>query len=401
MLGAFVQHDHGNDAINLYGHMWKMEIEPSPATLVSILSTCSLLGSTTRGKKIHMLVVENRSEADSILATAVVHMYGKCGQLSDAWAVFNRTKVRDPISWNAILNAYAQNGDDEMVLELFKEMLRDGVKPDKVTYISVLYACSHSGSVGNAQEYFDSMQKIYGLEPNTKHYACMIDLFGRAGLIEEAENFLRKMPIEPDTIVLTAYSGACRVHNDSIRGKWAAERLMDLDPHLESPYITLSNIYAAEGRWENVEGIRRKMEENVQNRTGRSWIEVDNFVHEFVSADCSHPQLKDIHGVLHHLGNQLKKAGYAKMEKNVFIDADTLSNNDVFCRHSEMLAIGFGFLKVPSGKSIRIFKNLPICPDCHAASGALSKLFDRNIVVRDTYRFHHFVDGSCSCGDYF
>eukprot|EP00250_Pteridium_aquilinum_P018558 c24123_g10_i1 orf=115-2259(+) len=400
MIGAYVQHDCGKNAVELYGRMWKMGYEPTFATLVGVLSACALLGAATKGKKIHMLVLENGFEADSILATAIVSMYGKCGHLDDAWAVFSRIDVRDDIAWNAILAAHAQNGDDKRALELFKQMQEAGVKPDSVTYISVLCACSHSGSLEDAQEYFESMQKTYGIEPNTKHYACMIDLFGRAGLVEEAENFLKKMPIEPDTVVLTAFSGACRVHSDGIRGKWAAERIMDLDPHIEAPYITLSNFYASEGRWKDVANVRKKMEQNVQKKAGRSWIEVDNIVHEFMSGDQSHSKTKEIYTKLHDLNEELNKAGYVKEAKVCLHDMDERAKEGLLCHHSEMLAIAFGFLMVPTRERIRVFKNLPVCPDCHAATKLISKITEREIIVRDAYRFHCFVDGSCSCGDY-
>ncbi|KAI5083784.1 hypothetical protein GOP47_0003527 [Adiantum capillus-veneris] len=400
MICAFVQHDRGKDAVDLYGQMWKKGIKPTCATLVNVLSACSLLGATTRGRKIHMLVPENGFEFDNVLATTIVSMYGKCGQLADAWAAFTRICSRGHITWNAILNAYAQNGDNMRVLELFKQMLHDEVKPDEVTYISVLYACSHSGSLKDAQEYFDSMQKNYGIEPNSKHYACMIDLFGRAGLVEEAENLMKKMPIEPDTVVLTAYSGACRVRNDTIRGKWAAERIMALDPRIEAPYIALSNFYAAEGRWKDVAEVRRKMEQNVQKRTGRSWIEVENIVHEFVTRDQSHVQSKDIYETLHHFDEELKKTGFFKETVSVLNDTNKRSEDGLVCHHSEMLAIAFGFLNVPEGGPICVFKNLPVCPDCHAATKAISKMVDREVVIRDVYRFHHFVNGRCSCGDY-
>jgi pentatricopeptide repeat protein len=282
-----------------------------------------------------------------------------------------------------------------MALHLFKQMENDAVKPDGVTYLSVLLACCHSGSLQDGQVHFDSMVKDHAIEPNPRHYACMIDLYGRAGLIDEAENFMKKMPFEPDAVVLTAFSGACRLRGEIARGKWAAQRLIELDPHADYPYIMLSHFYAAEGRWGAVAEVRQKMEQNVKNKVGRSWIEVENKFHEFVSGDGSHPCAREIYTLLSKLHKEMKQLmdfpHYAKDEQ---------SETHILYYDSEMLAIAFGLLTVPAGKQIRVFKNLQVSPDCHAAAKAISKISGREIIVRDSNLFHHFANGICSCDGY-
>ena len=396
MLGAYIQNDRGRDALQLFGQIWERRLEPTCITYATALSACSLLGAIAKGKAIHMMIIEEGFESMNVVATAVVSMYGKCGGLADAWTVFNRIIVgRDCIAWNAIIAAYAQNGDDQMALHLFKQMEKDAVKPDGVTYLNVLLVCSYTGSLEDAHGYFDSMVRDHAIEPNPRHYACMIDLCGRAGLIDEAENFLKKMPFEPDAVVLTAFSGACRLQGDIARGKWAAERLIKLDPHADYPYIMLSHFYAAEGRWLDVADVRKKMEQNVKNKAGRSWIEVDDKFHEFVSGDGSHPRTREIYSLLNRLNDEMKRLRYSPEDT-----IDEGSKEHILYYDSEMLAIAFGLLTVPPGKQIRVFKNLQVSPDCHAATKSISRIVGRDIIVRDSNLFHHFTNGICSCGNY-
>lgn len=250
-------------------------------------------------------------------------------------------------------------------------------------------------------EYFNSMYQNYGITANSKHYTCMIDLLGRAGRLDEALNLMRNMPFYPDAATWGALLGASRIHGDTELGEKAAEMIFEMEPDNSGMYVLLSNLYAASGRWSEVREMRLKMrDKGVKKVPGYSWVEVQNKIHVFSVGDCSHPESERIYAYLEELDLELKKDGYVSSTKLVLHDVEEEEKEHMLKYHSEKLAVAFGILTIPSGRPIRVIKNLRVCEDCHNAIKHISKIAKRQIILRDSNRFHHFSEGSCSCGDY-
>eukprot|EP00249_Psilotum_nudum_P023602 c28935_g13_i2 orf=32-1021(-) len=328
-------------------------------------------------------------------------MYGKCGSLDDARSAFDKIPERSIASWNAMIATYAQHGYGNDALRLFRLMQLEGVMPNKITFVSILSACSHSGLVDEGYRYFASMITDFGVVPTTDHCVCMIDLLGRAGRLDEAEEFVNRMSFQPRAVGWMTLLGACKIHGDVELGKRAAEQVLDVEPQNAAVYVALSNVYAAVGMWDDVEDVRKLMvERDAKKEPGCSSIEVGSHVHEFSARERLHPQIEEILTELKRLNAQIKEEGYVPDTKLVLHDVAEDQREYLICQHSEKLAIAFGLISTPPGTLLRITKNLRVCPDCHSATKFISKITAREIVVRDSIRFHHFQDGECSCGDY-
>eukprot|EP00253_Pinus_taeda_P001094 PITA_01094 len=401
MISGYAQNGYSEEALNVFCQMLGVDVKPNEFTFASVLSSCATLPAPEAGKQVHVHVIRNGFEFNIFVASALLDMYAKCGSIKRARMVFDQMPMRDDVLWNAMIVGYAQNGDGEETLRLFKQMLQAGVKPDHITFIGVLSACSHTGLIEEGYSYFDSMSRDYFITPRADHYACMIDLVGRAGLLDLAEDLINKMPIEPDAIVWSALLGACRIHGNIDLGKRAAEGLLKLEPLNVVTHILLSNIYAAAGRWDEAAKIRKLMKERgVKKKPGCSWIEVKGRVHAFVVEDRSHPRTEEIYFALDRLAAQIKDAGYVPDTNFVLHDVEEEQKEHMLCYHSEKLALAFGIISMPPETTIRIVKNLRVCGDCHAAIKFISKIVKREIIIRDASRFHHFKDGHCSCRDY-
>jgi len=276
-----------------------------------------------------------------------------------------------------------------------------GIKPDGSTFTSILSACNHAGLVNEGFQKLSDMESQYGISPTIEHYGCMVGLLGRAGRLKEAETFINKMPFAPDAAVWETLLGACRVHGNVELAEQAADEALKLKSQNAAVYVLLSNVYAAVGRWDDVAKIRRVMEgRGVRKAPGRSWIEVNNAIHEFVADDRSHPQTNEIYAELRRLAAQMEGTGYVPDTQFVLHDMAKAHQETSLCSHSERLAIAYGLISSPPGTPIRIFKNLRICGDCHTASKVISSLVGREIIARDSNRFHRFHNGTCSCEDF-
>jgi pentatricopeptide repeat protein len=300
-----------------------------------------------------------------------------------------------------MITAYAQNGYGKEALQIFARMLQAGMKANHITFIGVLSGCNHAGLVDEGCHYFDSMRKDHGIAPIIDHYACMVDLLGRAGHLDKALDLINDMAFEPSATIWGALLGACRIHGNMELGKYAAECLFKLEPHSAGPYVLLSNIYSAAGMWEDAAKIRKLMKQRgVTKKPGYSWIEVNNKVHTFCVADRSNPESEEIYATLERLTEQIKQAGYVPDTNFVLHDVEEEYKEHLLLYHSEKLAIAFGLIHTPPGTPVRVFKNLRVCGDCHTAIKFISSIAGREFVVRDANRFHHIREGSCSCGDY-
>jgi pentatricopeptide repeat protein len=328
-------------------------------------------------------------------------MYAKCGNLEKARDMFDKMHQRDLVSWNVMIAGYAMHGCAREAVKLFEQMQLSGVNPTHVTLVSVLSACCHGGLVEEAWHYFDCMNEQYLITPAIEHYGCMVDVLGRAGFLKEAQEFMNRMPIKPDTTMWACLLGACRIHSNVELAQKVAEHLFELDSNNAAHYVLLSNIYAAADRWDDVGKVRKMMKDRrVQKPPGYSWVEVNKHVHTFLAGDSSHPQMQRIYAKLDCLSRQIKAAGYVPDTRFALIDVEENQKEQILFHHSEKLAVAFALINTPSGTVIRVIKNLRVCGDCHSAIKFISKIVARQIIVRDVNRYHHFKDGQCSCGDY-
>ncbi|CAK7345900.1 unnamed protein product [Dovyalis caffra] len=402
LISAYAQNGLAGEAIEVY-HMMEehKEMIPNQGTWVSILPAYTHLGALQQGMRIHGRVIKNCLCSNVFVGTCLIDMYGKCGKLDDATSLLYEVPRESSVPWNAIISCYGVHGDGEKALELFREMRAERVKPDHITFVSLLSACSHSGLVSDAQWCFNVMQEEYGIEPSLKHYGCMVDLFGRAGKLEMAYNFIKDMPIQPDASAWGALLSACRIHGDIELGKYASERLFEVDTENVGYYVLLSNIYANAGKWEGVDTVRSLARGRGLRKTpGWSSVVTNNKVDVFYTGNRTHPNREEIYRELRDLTAKMKTMGYVPDFSFVLQDVEEDEKEHILMSHSERLAIAYGIISTPPKSPIRIFKNLRVCGDCHTVTKFISVITEREIIVRDSNRFHHFKGGTCSCGDY-
>lgn len=371
-------------------------------TFASLLSGAASVGALGKGELIHARLLKAGFESNQCVCNSLISMYARCGSLESSLRVFNGMEDHNIVSWTAIITGYAKFGYAKKALELFTDMIKAGVKPNEVTYIAVLSACSHAGFIEEGWEFFHSMSKDHGIVPRMEHYACMVDLLGRSGLLQNAVEFISSMPYTPGAIVWRTLLGACRVYGDTKLGKLAAEMILQQEPNDPAAHVLLSNMYASEGQWEKVGKIRQGMKEKkLVKEAGCSWIEVENNVHKFYVGDTKHPESELIYEHLDQLVMKIKEMGYVP-DTNVVLHEveDDEQKENYLIQHSEKIAVVFGLINTNKQKAIRIFKNLRVCGDCHTAMKYISVATGREIVVRDSNRFHHIKNGSCSCNDY-
>ncbi|KAK9106125.1 hypothetical protein Scep_022969 [Stephania cephalantha] len=401
IIAGYAQCGCSEEALHLFIEMKRDGERMNRSTFTCALSTCADIAALEFGKQVHGRLVKAGYEMGCYVGNALLAMYCKCGSIEEAYDAFEGISEKDLVSWNTMLMGYAKHGFGREALKVFDLMRMKNIKPDDVTMVGVLSACSHAGFVDRGTEYFQSMEREYGVIANHQHYTCMIDLLGRAGRLEEAEALMRSMPFEPDAATWGALLGASRIHGNTKLGEEAAERIFEMEPDNSGMYVLLSNLYAASGRWGDVKRMRGTMwDKGVKKFPGYSWIEVKNKVHTFSVGDSAHPDKERIYAFLEELDQRMKKEGYVSATKMVLHDVEEEEKEHMLKYHSEKLAVAFGILNVPPGRPIRVIKNLRVCEDCHNAIKCISKIAGRTIILRDSTRFHHFNRGLCSCGDY-
>ncbi|KAL8133147.1 pentatricopeptide repeat-containing protein At2g22070 [Apium graveolens] len=402
MIVGYVQNGYNNEAMGLFRSMVRDGPDPNNYTLAAMLGVSSSLASLDHGKQIHTRAIRFGEASSVSVSNALITMYAKAGSVNSARRVFNLIpRNNDTVSWTSMIIALAQHGLGEESLELFEHMLTSGIKPDHITYVGVLSACTHMGLVKQGRNYFKMLKDVHGIEPTSSHYACMIDLYGRAGMLIEAKEFIETMPIEPDNIAWGSLLASCRVHKNVELAKVAAERLLQIDPENSGAYSALANVYSACGKWQDAATIRKSMKDRqVKKEQGFSWLQIRNEAHVFGVEDALHPQREAIYRMMDKIWTEIKKMGFVPQTEAVLHDLEEELKEQILKHHSEKLAIAFGLLNTPENATLRIMKNLRVCNDCHSAIKYIAKLVGREIIVRDATRFHHFKDGFCSCRDY-
>lgn len=310
MIAGYAQVNRPSEAISIFRRMQLEGVRPDEIAMLAALSACAQLGALHLGEWIHNYIEKNSLRLTVPLTNALIDMYAKSGNIHKALKVFNSMNNRSVVTWTTIIAGLALHGLGREALEIFSRMEMIQVSPNKVTLIAVLSACSHAGLVELGRFYFNGMYLRYGIKPNIEHYGCMIDLLGRKGCLQEAQQLLREMPFEANAAIWGSLLAASRIHNDVELGEKALKHLITMEPHNGGNYSLLSNIYASFGRW-NEAGITRNVMRNtgVKKIAGGSCIEVNNRLHEFIVGDTSHPQSKMIYKVLHLINGQFKMAG--------------------------------------------------------------------------------------------
>ncbi|EOY19146.1 Pentatricopeptide repeat (PPR) superfamily protein, putative isoform 1 [Theobroma cacao] len=401
MIQGYASNGLPKEALDLFFQMQKEKLAPDCYVMVGVLSACARLGALELGDWASKLMDRAEFLSNPVLGTALIDMFAKCGSIAQAFEIFKRMKEKDLVVWNAAISGLAMNGHVKAAFGLFSQMEKSGVLPNGNTFIGLLCCCTHVGLVDDGHRYFDSMSRVFSLTPTIEHYGCMVDLLGRAGLLDEAHQLIKNMPMEANSIVWGALLGGCRLHKDTQLVEHVLKKLIELEPWNSGNYVLLSNIYSASHKWDDAAKIRSIMNERgIQKVPGYSWIEVNGFVHEFLVGDKSHPLSEMIYTKLGELAKELKAAGYVPTTEYVLFDIEEEEKEHFLGCHSEKLAIAFGLISTAPTDVIRVVKNLRVCGDCHEVIKLFSRVTGREIIVRDNNRFHHFIGGSCSCGDY-
>ncbi|KAL5997605.1 hypothetical protein ACLOJK_008535 [Asimina triloba] len=400
MISAYSQNGHPGEALSLCRDMAKVGLRPTVATLVTVTASSSDVALLAQGREIHGFSWRLGFDSQDKVKTALIDMYAKSGWVRVARSLFECLIEKRVISWNAMITGYAMHGHASEALALFENMTKEA-EPDHITFVGVLSACSHGGLMDEGWWYFNLMVTHYSIKPTVQHYTCMVDLLGHSGQLDKAYDLIMRMSVNPDSGVWGSLLNSCKLYGNVELGEKALQRLIYLEPEDAGNYVILSNIYAKAGKWDGVAKVRKLMTEKGLKKTiACSWIEVKNKVHAFLAGDVSHPQSDSIYAELERLGGLMMEAGYVPDTGPIFHDVEDDEKMNMVSSHSERLAIAFGLINTAPGTRLLITKNLRVCEDCHTAIKFISKIVEREIIIRDVNRYHHFKDGACSCGDY-
>ncbi|PON76477.1 DYW domain containing protein [Parasponia andersonii] len=376
--------------------------------LSSLMGVFADFALIEQGKQIHALTTKIPSGLDISVANSILDMYLKCGCIDESERLFNEMLAKNVVSWTVMITGYGKHGLGKEAISLFNKMQQDNIEPDSVAYLAVLSACSHSGLIEEGQEFFSRLCCDNRVKPKVEHYACIVDLLGRAGRLKEAKDLLESMKLKANVGIWQTLLSACRIHGDLEIGREVGDMLIGLDGDNTVNYVMLSNMYADAGYWKECERLRELVKmKGLKKEAGRSWVEIEKEVHFFYNGDDCHPLTENIHEALEEMEKKMKaEMGYIPGLRFALHDVEDESKAESLRVHSEKLAIGLALVRgglnkeTKEKKTIRIFKNLRVCGDCHSFIKGLSKVLNVVLLVRDANRFHKFEGGMCSCGDY-
>ncbi|KAL0890460.1 hypothetical protein Bca101_014443 [Brassica carinata] len=308
LVTAYSQSSEWEEALSVFSQMRETGFQPNHITFSAVLASCASLSFLEYGQQVHSLTHKTGFAEDKCVESVLIDMYAKCGSVRDAIKVFESSKDPDVISWTAMISGYAQHGMAQDALRLFREMEQLVFpKPNSVTFLCLLFACSHGGLVDEGLRCFHLMEEKYGLVPEIEHYACVVDILGRVGRLSEAWEFITKMPIEPDEKVWSTLLGACRVHGNIQLAEIAAQKVISYNPEDSAALVLLSNAYREAGDIEAELSVRDVMNSRAMRKEpGLSWITIGGQIHKFCSGDQHHPHKDDIYRTLHDLMEKVK-----------------------------------------------------------------------------------------------
>ncbi|XP_024541280.1 pentatricopeptide repeat-containing protein At5g04780, mitochondrial [Selaginella moellendorffii] len=405
LLVAYARHGYHSRVIQVFHEMQHRRLTANFATFAAVLDACAGLGALVEGRVIHRRVVEvEKLPIAGTLARSLVNMYAKCGELGEAWSVFEGvTGKRELRLWNTCIDAFAAHGQGHSVLQLFQLMQQEGVKPDQTTFSRLLFVCCYVGLVEVGYAFFALMITDHLLSPSLENYACMVDLLGRAGNLDGAQKLITRTPYQSSPVLWRSLLAACGIQGDVERGKRAAVQIFTLDPTMAEVYVVLSRIYESTAKPAIARKVKLLMKErDVSSELARSWIQISGVIHSFTTGDQTHPQTEEIYAALQKLEADYPAWEAAGTSNNdlTMHDVDEEDENSV---HSEKLALVVGLMNSRFQENetpVVVFKNKRMCRECHSFFATISKVAARDIVVRDSSRFHWFRQCSCSCGDY-
>ncbi|XP_066389461.1 pentatricopeptide repeat-containing protein At3g62890-like [Miscanthus floridulus] len=401
VVGGYVKEGELEVALGVFKSMVVQGVKANEAAIVTALSAAAQLGLLEQGKFVHEVVKRVGMAMGVNLGAALVDMYSKCGSVAAAKEVFDAMPRRDMFAWNSMICGLATHGLGHDAVQLFEKFVSEGFWPTSITFVGVLNACSRTGLVDEGRWYFKLMAEKYGIESEMEHYGCMVDLLSRAGLVQEAIELIEGMHIPPDPVLWGTVLSACKRHGLVDLGISVGNKLIELDPAHDGHYVLLASIYAKAKKWDEVRKVRKLMSNRGTSKSaGWSLMEAHGIVHKFLVGDMDHKGSVHIYNMLCMIDRRLAEAGYVPDVSSVLHDIGDEEKVHAIKVHSERLAIAYGFIVVEAGSPIRIVKNLSVCGDCHEFSKMVTKVFGREIVVRDGSRFHHMKDGKCSCHDY-
>ncbi|XP_065880335.1 pentatricopeptide repeat-containing protein At3g12770-like [Euphorbia lathyris] len=402
----FSVHQSGTEALRIFLKLNRTDMKPDLFTLSSMFTVCSRLLALEQGEQFHAHTVKSGFLSDVVVGTALVNMYGKCGNIQGASRAFVEMSKRTLISWTSMITTFAQHGQSQRALELFEDMRLAGFRPNQVTFVGVLAACCNAGMVDEALAYFEIMQKEYRIKPVMDHYGCLISMFVKLGRLDEAFDVIKKMDFEPNELIWSVLIVGCRLHGKQELGFYAAEQLLKMKPNDVETYVKLLNMYISAERWEDVSRVRKLMkEEKIGKLKDWSWINIKDKVHSFKTKRQLHGQNTEMHMLLEELHDKAKHLGY-ELPKNTEAIVDYEEEDDdektfpCVIYHSERLAIAFGLLNAKKDVPIRITKTVSMCRNCHDFVKVLSLLCSREFIIRDSRHLHKFAHGRCSCADF-
>ena len=316
IVASYVLTHEFDHAFELFRRMLAEGLKPAQYSFSSVLNGCGYSSYLRQGMALHAHMTNSGfSQSYPVVQNSLMDAYGKCGCVDDARKVFDEMEWSDNISWNTIISCYGFSASPHEAISLFEKMIEQGWKPNRITFIALLSACSHAGMLEKGLHYFETMEKEHGTVPDLDHYTCIVDNMGRLGQLERAYQFIKDMPIEPDDCIWSALLSSCRIHGNIELAEVAAKNLIELEPQHSGYWVLLSNIYANASRWRDVASVRAAMKDGgVKKSPGYSWIEVGGSeLHRFLNADKFHKKCDDIYLALDGLTEQLKDEGYVPL----------------------------------------------------------------------------------------
>ncbi|KAG6513858.1 hypothetical protein ZIOFF_024195 [Zingiber officinale] len=384
----------------LTGNMLQSNARQDNFTFPFVLKACAQLAAVAEGMQIHGHVAKLGFERDLYAQNSLLNFYGKCGRIELARKLFDEMgRRRNTWTYSVVISGLAMHSEGHKALQVFEEMLSAGHVPDEAIYVGVLSACSHAALLDEALLYLDRMKFEHGIPPNPQHYGCIVDLMARAGKLREAHELIHSASIAHAESAWRCLLSACKIHGDLNLAECAVRKLKDLGACNTGDYIIASSMYAKAQKWSEAALCRKEMADfGLLQVPGQSKVEVKGKLHSFVSHDRSHPESDEIYEMLHQVEWQLRAEGYVPDTSEVVMDLNEEEKRRAVAAHSQKLAIAFALAKTGKRRAIRIVTNLRMSKDCHTYSAFVSRIFEREINIRDRNRFHRFRRGLCACG---
>jgi len=311
MITGYALNGDMESALKTLQRVQKTGLRLNSVTIVSVLPLCNRFTMLNHGKELHAYVLRGSLESEISVSNSLIDMYCKCGYLEHGENVFKQMVNRDIVTYNTVIAAFGMHGLGDQAIIFFERMKEERIRPDKVTFIALLSACSHAGLIDRGVSFYSSMRKLYGIVPDMEHYSCMVDLYARAGYLDDAWDFIRKMPVEPGIDVLGSLLGACRVHKRVDIAELISDRIFAKKTEDPGYHVLLSNIYADARRWEDVKKVRAAAKERgLTKKPGSSWIRVGCRIHSFLARDRSHREFDEIYEIMVVLMLDMKDEGY-------------------------------------------------------------------------------------------